>query len=268
MILITLNGKFPKKFVPNNKNDELNFTDSEKQLINPDQLISIVIPLYNEKDSIKKLICKIPNHYNYEIIVVNDGSTDGGQEKIETLNDRNIKLINHKKNRGYGQALMTGFKFSSGNIIVTLDSDGQHDPREIPKLIKPILKNECDLVIGSRYIGQCHYKLPLYTKVGEKAINIILFLLFRVKVGNNQSGFRAFNKNLINLFKQMHFKKWGFSTEFILKAGLKELDISEVPINVYKRQYGRSHLNLLDIFKSIILCVIFYSIRKYIDKLM
>ena len=228
-------------------------------------LISIIIPLFNEENTIENLLKQIPNHYQYEIIVVNDGSTDESVKRIKQLSDSRIKLINHRKNLGYGEALLTGFDHVSGEVIVTIDSDGQHDPNEIPKLIQPILNDKADLVIGSRYLGKCHYKLPIHTKVGETIVKFILNFLYNQSIKNNQSGFRAFNRKSLKYLKKFKFKDWGFSTDILFQAGLKGFELLEVPVNVYPRIYGKSRVNLLNITKSITLCIIIHFIKKVLN---
>ncbi|MFX1500696.1 MAG: glycosyltransferase family 2 protein [Promethearchaeota archaeon] len=233
----------------------------EKQKEKKDLLISIVIPVFNEEYSIKKVIKKIPNHYSYEIIIVDDGSTDNSIKKVREINDQNIKIIQHGKNKGYGAALLTGFRNTAGNIIVTLDSDGQHDPKEIPNLIEPIISNKADMVIGSRYLGKSHYKIPLYTRLGEYFVNTCLRLLFRQKVTNNQCGFRAISSEIINRFTNLRQIGMGFSTELIFKVAFYKFKIIEVPISVNPRYFGSSYVQLFKITKSILSCIVFYTLR-------
>ncbi|MFX1573986.1 MAG: glycosyltransferase family 2 protein [Promethearchaeota archaeon] len=237
------------KYYDNKSKDEIN-------------LISIVIPLFNEEKSIKNVIDKIPNHRSYEIIVVDDGSTDNSAKIIKKINSREIKLIRHNRNLGYGAAILSGFKHARGNIIVTMDSDGQHNPEEIPKLIEPVINNQADLVIGSRYLGKCNYKIPLYTRVGEYFISLSLWLLFLQKIYNNQCGFRAFNKGVLKIFKNMRYTQFGFSTEILFKAAFNKFRIVEIPISINPRKFGRSYVNLFNILKSIFSCILFYTFRK------
>ncbi|MHA1337355.1 MAG: glycosyltransferase family 2 protein [Promethearchaeota archaeon] len=100
----------------------------------------------------------MPNHQKYEIIIVDDGSTDNSILEIrKIIHNKNIRILQHDKNKGYGAALLTGIKHAKGKIIVTMDSDGQHNPEEIDNLIKPILENKADMTIGSRYKGICNF---------------------------------------------------------------------------------------------------------------
>ena len=225
-------------------------------------LTSIVIPLYNEEKSIKDVIDRIPNHHLYEIIIVDDGSTDNSVERIKEIENRDIRIIQHGKNRGYGASLLTGFENAVGDIIVTMDSDGQHNPEEIPNLIKPIINNKADFVIGSRYSGNNYYKNPLYARVGAYLINIFFRMLFLLRVNDNQCGFRAFKKESLQIFKNMRYTGMGFSTELLFKAAFNQLKIVVAPVTANPRQYGTSGVNLVRILRSVSSCILFYIIRK------
>jgi glycosyltransferase involved in cell wall biosynthesis len=247
------------------KYQESQFEDSDSyssQLSNSDLLISVIIPVYNEEYSIKSVIERIPNHLKYEIILVDDGSTDRSVLKIKEIEKDNIKILQHQQNLGYGAALITGFKNATGNIIVTLDSDGQHKPEEIEKMIKPILQDKADLVIGSRYLGDCDYKVPLYTRIGEYCVKICILGLFRQRVGNNQSGYRCFRKEILNVLNDNLFVRMGFTTEFLLECALNNLKILEIPISINQREHGTSNINLANIFKSILNCIAIYFLKR------
>ena len=226
-------------------------------------LISVVIPIFNEENSIKDVLYKIPNHYQNEIIIVDDGSFDDSVKKINEVKKRNIKLISHHKNKGYGAALLTGIKHAKGDIIITMDSDGQHNPEEIIKLLKPIINNKADIVVGSRYLGTSKYKVPLHTQIGERIIKNCLWVLFQQKVYNNQSGYRAFTQDCKQIFENMIYKGFGFCTEILFIASYKNFRITEVPITIYKRQHGSSYVKLLKIIKAISSCIGFYALKKF-----
>lgn len=228
-------------------------------------LISVVIPLYNEEKSVRNVIERIPNHHQYEIILVDDGSTDNSLEKVKDIKNRHVKIINHKNNRGYGASIITGIRSATGDIIVTLDSDGQHCPEEIPKLIHPIMDNQADIVIGSRYLGKCNYRVPSYTKIGENMISFFLWLFFRQKVKNNQSGFKAFNKNSFKIFNRMIYNRFGLCTELIYKAAFYKYKIIEVPVSINIRKYGTSYVNIVKLFIAISTCILIYGLRKVIN---
>jgi len=224
--------------------------------------ISIIIPVYNEEKNIKSVLERIPNHQKYEIIVVDDGSTDKTVKVVQSIKDSRIKLLKHDKNRGYGAAILSGVKVSKGDIIITMDSDGQHCPEEIPLLIEPITNNEADVVIGSRYLGNCKYKVPFYTKLGEKFINFCFWILYHKKILNNQSGFRAFNKKARYVFQYTIYNKFAFCTEVLFKAACHNLKIIEKGITVNPRKFGSSYINLIKISFSIAICILIFGIKR------
>ena len=249
-------NKKEKNYSCNEKNQNVNFGGGK----NP--LISIIIPIYNEEHSIKNVINRISKHLRYKIILVDDGSTDNSIKKAKEINNPNIKIIRHEKNQGYGAAILSGFKQATGDIIVTMDSDGQHNPEEIPNLIKPILNNQAEVVVGSRYLGKSYYKVPLYVRVGELCIKISLWLLYHQKVSNNQSGFKALSKDALKVFNNMLYTKFGFCTEILFKAAYNKFRITEIPINLNPRFYGSSYVQLIRILFSISSCIMYYSLKK------
>ena len=159
------------------KDNKENFEEIfQEDNIIKNRFVSIVIPLYNEEHSIQEVIKRIPNHRRYEIVLVDDGSTDNSVERALEVN-RDIKVYKHETNKGYGAALLTGIKHATGDIIVTMDSDGQHDPKEIERLIKPIINHQADIVIRSRYLGKCNYKVPFHTYLGEFFIEMLIYFI-------------------------------------------------------------------------------------------
>jgi len=240
------------------ENAQLFETESYKEKITT----SIIIPLYNEENSIQNVIERIPNHSQYEIIVVDDGSTDKSVQNIKELGREDLLILQHQTNLGYGAALMTGFEFASGDLIVTMDSDGQHKPEELEELVTPVLKEKADIVIGSRYLGQYEYRVPLHTRLGEYCIKLCFLMLFRQRVGNNQSGYRCFKKEVINSIHDTVSIGMGFTTEFLFKAALKNFKIIEVPISLSSRNHGYSYVKLFKLLKTIIACIIINFFKK------
>ena len=233
------------------------------QLNNSNLLISVIIPVYNEVNSIQEIIERIPNHQNYEIILIDDGSTDNSIKKVQKIQNRTIKVIRHKKNLGYGEALSSGFRHANGDIIITLDSDGQHNPEEIPSLVKALIDNNADIVIGSRYFGSHNYKVPLHTRIGEFCIKNLLIILFQQKIYNNQSGFRALKTESLVFLQKMKNTKFGFGTELLFNAAYSNLKIIEVPVSMNFRKYGASNISLPEILISIFICILDYLFKKF-----
>ena len=208
-------------------------------------IISIIIPVYNEENTIRSILKRLPKNKFIEIIVVDDCSVDGSVSEIKRiLKNNNIKLIKHKRNKGYGKAILTGIKYSKGNIIVTMDSDGQHQPEDIYTLIKPILDGEIDLSIGSRYLGSYHYELPISTRLGELLVEKLIEIIFGVKIVNNQGGFRAFDRKILHIFEGIQYINYAFTTELIIRAALYGYRIKEYPIKLLDRKHGSSRIIL------------------------
>lgn len=233
-------------------------------------LISIIIPVYNEEKTISSILNDLPHKDYIEIIVVDDHSIDNSVKEIEKIQKTHkLKLIKHYKNQGYGKAILTGIEKCEGNIIVTMDSDGQHSPSDIYRLIKPILDGEADYVIGSRYLGTYHYRLPLSTRIGEILVEKMIRIFFGQKVENNQGGFRAIDRKIKKIFNNIQYKNYAFTTELILRAAIYGYKIKETPIKLVDRLHGSSRIilnklafNLFSLFFRYLLIKIKFKIIK------
>ena len=186
------------------------------------------IPAYNEEKTIAKVVLLAKKHVD-KVIVVDDGSEDMTGDIAKELG---AEVIKHPENMGYGAALRTIFhkaRQENADILITLDADGQHDPREIPKLVKPLIEGEADIVIGSRFLGKTDAKM--YRLLGVKTITIATNLLMRVKITDAQSGYRAYNRKAIQVIRPTE-DGMGASVEILLQAVEHKLRIKEVPITI------------------------------------
>ncbi|RLI44113.1 glycosyltransferase family 2 protein [Candidatus Bathyarchaeota archaeon] len=186
------------------------------------------IPAYNEEKTIAKVILKARKYVD-KVIVCDDGSTDMTAEIAEALG---AEVIRHERNIGYGAAIGSLFekaKEEAPDMMITLDADGQHNPDDIPKLIKPIIDGEADIVIGSRFLTS-EAETPTYRKIGIKIINWITGAKAK-KISDTQSGYRAYSKKALQSIKPVEMGM-GVSTEILLKAEQNNLKIKEVPIKI------------------------------------
>ena len=186
------------------------------------------IPAYNEEKKIADVVRKCMG-YADKVIVCNDGSTDD-TEKIAKQNGAHV--ISHSTNQGYGASISTLFDYARRNdtkIMVTLDSDGQHDPDQIPLLIDAITTHGVDVSVGSRFLGDS--EVSGYRKAGIKIITSAVNLGITSKVTDSQSGFRAYSKKAINLLHPTE-KGMSVSTEILLKISNNGLSVAEVPISI------------------------------------
>ena len=226
-------------------------------------LISIIIPVYNEENTIYSILNSLPQNNKIEIIVIDDYSNDNSLREIEKVQkNREIKVFKHDMNKGYGKAILTGIKRSHGKIIVTMDSDGQHRPEDIYNLIKPILDKEALYTIGSRYLGSYHYILPITTRIGEVVVEKLIHIFFGQKIVNNQGGFRAFDREIIHIFDNIQYENFAFTTELIIRAALYGFKIVECPIRLLDRKHGSSRIHLSKLGMNIAFCFFRYILMK------
>jgi glycosyltransferase involved in cell wall biosynthesis len=190
-----------------------------------------VIPAYNEERSIAKVILRAKPYVD-EVIVCDDGSTDMTSLIAEAVGAR---VVRHSERRGKGEALRTLSKEVmelDADIIVTLDGDGQHDPDEIPMLLKPIEAGESDLVVGSRYVDGGKMDAPLYRRLGLRVINFLYKKFAGVRTKDTQSGFRVYSQKAFEFLMQCDAKGYGMEGEQLALAAKNGLRVMEVPISV------------------------------------
>lgn len=195
------------------------------ELTNP--RVVVAMPAYNEERYIGTLVLKA-RKYTDEVMVIDDGSTDGTAE-ISRL--AGAKVISHSKNKGKGvavQSILGEVKKKIPDVLVLLDADSQHNPDEIPRLIKPVLEGY-DLVIGSR--KDTKKSIPFYRRIGQKILLHSTRILARNRISDSESGFRAFSRRAIAELK-LSQKGFAIESEMIADAEEKGLKITEVPISV------------------------------------
>ena len=191
--------------------------------------LTIGIPAFNEEKNIASIIINL-KQIARKIIVCDDGSTDSTAIIAKELG---ATVIEHHKNQGYGAAIRSIFlkaKEIESEFLVTIDADGQHDVNDIEKILKPIKDDECDIVIGSRFLDDVQ-NIPTYRKFGINVITKITNASIKDSLSDSQSGFRAYNKKVIESISPSE-TGMGVSTEILIKASNKNFKIGEVPIVV------------------------------------
>ncbi len=211
--------------------------------------ILLIIPAYNEEECILKTYKKIEdfnkkNKTNYDVIVINDGSKDKTESILLENNIPHIQLI---QNLGIGGAVQTGYKYAFENdydIAIQYDGDGQHDISYVEKIIEPILKDEANLVIGSRFVEKDddNFKSTFARRIGINIISFFIKLFTGNKIYDPTSGFRAVDKNIIELFANNYPTEYPepVSEVSILK---KKFKIKEVLVKMHERQGGKSSIH-------------------------
>jgi glycosyltransferase involved in cell wall biosynthesis len=191
--------------------------------------ITIGIPAYNEEKNIASIIVKLKKIAN-TIIICDDGSTDATAEIAKELG---AIVISHSKNQGYGAAIKTIFleaKNEQVDVLITFDADGQHQIKDISKVLEPINLGNADVVIGSRFLDD-KTKIPTYRKIGIKVITQLTNITTGSNITDSQSGFRAYNKLALEKIIPTE-SGMGISTEILIKAQENKLRITEVPIKI------------------------------------
>ena len=210
----------------------------------PGVLVSIIIPAFNEENNIGNVLAELHEftrsiQMNHEIIVVDDGSYD---KTKEVANRNGAKVLSNKTNHGKGYSLKSGFENAKGEIIVTMDADGSHDPQDIEKLILTLL-NGADIALGSRFNTAEGRKTTTRVNLfGNRLITLIFLIITGSVVTDSQSGFRAYKSQVL---REMEVTSTGYEveTELTLKPIIKGYSLIEVPIFVRKRTSGLSRLN-------------------------
>ena len=227
----------------------------------------ILIPAYNEEKTIGKVIQEIPQDIEgideIKILVVNDGSTDNTAKVAEKAG---AIVISHNKNKGLGVAFSTGIKEclkQKADIVVNIDADNQFDPKDIPKLVKPILEKKAEMVSGSRFEDKNSInQIPFIKKWGNKVFTLLLNILTKQHFTDTQCGFRAYSKEA--LLRLNLFGKFTYTQEVFLDLVNKGLKIQQVPIKVryFKNRKAKISSSLIKYFLQTII-IILRTFRDY-----
>ena len=203
--------------------------------------ISIIIPCFNEVLTIERVISNVKNYvksYDYEIIIVDDGSTDGTREKLNNLDKTNIKVCLNEKNFGKGYSVRRGIELSSKEIVLVQDADLEYDPSDYEKLLKPIIKNGADVVFGSRFVGSSEKRvLYFWHRLGNLFLTVLSNMCSNLNLTDMENGYKVFKKKSI---KDINLKenRFGFEPEITAKISKKKLRIYEVGVKYYGRTYS------------------------------
>lgn len=223
--------------------------------------VSIIIPVYNEKklviDVLKKVKeVRIPNA-DVEIIVIDDYSTDGTRDILKKQGLKYAdKVLYHEVNKGKGAGLRTGFKESTGDVVIVQDADFEYDPMEIPSVVEPILKGKCNVCYGSRFLNK-EYKGYKQNQLANKVLTGLSNFMTGLKVTDMETCYKAFDGELIRSIDIIE-NRFGFEPEITAKISKRRVKLLEVPIHYYPRtkEEGKK-IKLKDGFRAL------YCIAKY-----
>ena len=204
----------------------------------------IIVPCYNEQETIEALYREIREKTPYDVIVVNDCSTDGSRAILEK---EKIPHLNLPLNLGIGGAVQTGYRYALSNgydIGIQVDGDGQHDPGQVGAIVAPIEQGEADLVIGSRYIDKAGFQSSVMRRFGIRFFKMVIYCLSRKKITDATSGFRAANRKVMLVFDKYYANDYP-EPESNMLAIKNKMRVIEIPVTMRERQGGVSSINAL-----------------------
>ena len=228
---------------------------------------SIVIPCYNEQNTIVEILNKVDKNINKndEIIIVDDCSTDKTKEILKSLNlnNENIKIFTHELNQGKGAALQTAFKECKKDIILIQDADLEYDPEDYQRLIIPFIETDADVVYGSRFLGGAKYiRIHFFWHyMANKLLTFFCNAFANLNLTDMETGYKVFKKNALDGIN-LEQKSFGIEPELTLKFSQKKLKFFEVPISYNRRSYEQGKkIGLKDAFVAVF-CIIKYGFRN------
>ena len=203
--------------------------------------LSVVIPCYNEVETIDAILDAVEASPvdDREIIVVDDGSTDGTRERLRALaEERNVEVVYHERNLGKGAALHTGFGRATGDVVIVQDADLEYDPREYPKLIAPIVEGKADVVFGSRFAGgESHRVLYFWHYAANKMLTLASNMFTNLNLTDMETCYKAFRREVIQAI-DIRERGFGFEPEVTAKVARMGCRIYEVGISYSGRTYA------------------------------
>ena len=205
----------------------------------PDPSLSVVIPVYNEHQWVAELVRRVQlQPWTKEILLVDDGSTDGTIEILEEIqrDHDNVRLFRHAENRGKGAALRTGFAAATGDIIVIQDADLEYSPDDYEDLLEPLVDGRADVVYGSRFLGGPHRVHNFHHYVANKALTFLSNLLTGLNLTDMETCYKVFRRDILDGLA-LQEDRFAFEPEFTAKIAARGLRIYEVPISYSGRDY-------------------------------
>ena len=225
--------------------------------------LSVVIPVYNEKDTIREIhdrVRAVP--VEKEIILVDDCSTDGTREIIRQLADDTTKVIFHDHNMGKGAALRTGFKNAAGDIVIIQDADLEYDPNQYPRLIQPILDGKADVVYGSRFAtGDYRRVLFFWHMVGNKFLTLLSNMFANLNLTDMETCYKVFRREVLEKIT-IEENRFGFEPEITAKLAKLNVRIYEVGISYSGRTYKEGKKIGWKDGLSAIRCILKYNLLR------
>ncbi len=215
--------------------------------------LSVIIPVYNEKDSLNEIVQRVKNTgLASEIILVDDGSQDGTRDLLPALDGKEgVRVLLHAKNLGKGGAVRTGIQAALGDVMLIQDADLEYDPRDYPRLLQPIEEGIADVVYGSRFLGGPRRATMFWHMVANYMLTFMTNLLYNTILTDMETGYKIFRRKVVEGMR-LRAHRFDFEPEFTAKVLKRRFRIYEVPISFNPRDYSEGKkIGLKDAFEAV-----------------
>lgn len=228
--------------------------------------LSIVIPVFNERDTIREIVRAVESvpldGIEKEIVLVDDHSTDGSREILREIGEGRCRVLFHERNRGKGAALRTGFSAATGDIVLVQDADLEYDPREYPKLLKPLLEGKADVVYGSRFVGGEEKRAHLFWhSVGNRFLTALSNMFTNLNLTDMETGYKVFRREVIRAIR-IEEDRFGVEPEITSKIARLRCRICEVGISYSGRTHDEGKKIGWKDGMSALRCILKYNILR------
>jgi glycosyltransferase involved in cell wall biosynthesis len=200
--------------------------------------LTVIIPVYNEAKTIEEIVRRVQKTgLANEILIVDDGSTDGTRDLLAALDGRDqIRVLLHDRNRGKGAAVLTGVAASRGEVLLIQDADLEYDPREYPNLLRPLEEGLADVVYGSRFLGAARRPILFWNMVANRILTFVTNILYNNILSDMETGYKVFRRQVAEDMS-LRARGFEFEPEFTAKVLKRKVRIFEVPIAFNPRDY-------------------------------
>jgi glycosyltransferase involved in cell wall biosynthesis len=202
--------------------------------------LSVIVPVFNERNTLVEIVrrmrsVELPDGIEVEIVVVDDGSTDGTRDVLRQLGDSTVRVVTHRDNKGKGAAVRTGFEHASGDYVLIQDADLEYDPEDWPRLINPVLRGKARVVYGSRFTGERRNMLFLHW-VGNRFLSLATNVLYNTTLSDMETCYKLIDRSLLEGIR-LHAERFDIEPEITAKILKRGVRIYEVPISYTGREF-------------------------------